>query len=87
MYNQISLWDDLADTNNMKVENQVNKETIISTDGEVILYQNFFSTKESIQLFEDLSSNVKWKQEIIQIFGKKMPIPRLTAWYGDEGKS
>ncbi|MFN5954581.1 MAG: alpha-ketoglutarate-dependent dioxygenase AlkB family protein [Dolichospermum sp.] len=87
MYNQVSLWDDLADTNNMKVENQVNKETIISTDGEVILYQNFFSTKESIQLFEDLSSNVKWKQEIIQIFGKKMPIPRLTAWYGDEGKS
>ncbi|MEY3403509.1 MAG: hypothetical protein RLZZ86_3125 [Cyanobacteriota bacterium] len=40
MYNQISLGDDLADTNNMKVENQVNKETIISTDGEVILYQN-----------------------------------------------
>lgn len=87
MYNQISLWDDLADTNNMKLENQVNKKTIISTDGEVILYQNFFNTQESSQLFEDLSSNVKWKQEIIQIFGKKMPIPRLTAWYGDEGKS
>ncbi|MDB9456472.1 alpha-ketoglutarate-dependent dioxygenase AlkB [Dolichospermum circinale CS-534/05] len=87
MYNQISLWDDLADTNNMKLENQVNKKTIISTDGEVILYQNFFNTQESSQLFEDLSSKVKWKQEIIQIFGKKMPIPRLTAWYGDEGKS
>lgn len=87
MYNQISLWHDLPDTNNLKVENQVNKKTIISTDGEVILYPNFFGTKESNQLFEDLSSNVNWKQEIIQFFGKKMPIPRLTAWYGDEGIS
>ncbi|UUO17351.1 MULTISPECIES: alpha-ketoglutarate-dependent dioxygenase AlkB family protein [Aphanizomenonaceae] len=86
MYNQISLWDYLPD-NNMKVENQVNKKTIISTDGEVILYLNFFSTKESNQLFSDLYSSVNWKQEIIQFFGKQMPIPRLTAWHGDEGKS
>jgi alkylated DNA repair dioxygenase AlkB len=87
MYNQISLWDYLPDTNNMKVENQVNKKTIISTDGEVILYPNFFSAKEGNQLFSDLYSSVNWKQEIIQFFGKQMPIPRLTAWYGDEGKS
>ena len=87
MYNQISLWDYLPDTNNMKVENQVNKKTIISTDGEVILYPNFFSAKEGNQLFSDLYSSVNWKQEIIQFFGKQMHIPRLTAWYGDEGKS
>jgi len=87
MYNQISLWDYLPDTNNLALENQVNKKTIISTDGEVILYPNFFSTKESNQLFSDLYSSVNWKQEIIQFFGKQMPIPRLTAWYGDEGKS
>ena len=87
MYNQISLWDYLPDTNNLVLENQVNKKTIISTDGEVILYPNFFSTKESNQLFSDLYSSVNWKQEIIQFFGKQMPIPRLTAWYGDEGKS
>jgi alkylated DNA repair dioxygenase AlkB len=87
MYNQISLWDYLPDTNNLVLENQVNKKTIISTDGEVILYPNFFSTKESNQLFSDLYSSVNWKQEIIQFFGKQMPIPRLTAWYGDGGKS
>ncbi|QSV65676.1 MAG: alpha-ketoglutarate-dependent dioxygenase AlkB [Aphanizomenon flos-aquae DEX188] len=87
MYNQISLWDYLPDTNNLVLENQVNKKTIISTDGEVILYPNFFSTKESNQLFSDLYSSVNWKQEIIQFFGKQMPIPRLTAWYGDQGKS
>ncbi len=86
MYNQVSLWDYLPD-NNMKAENQVIKKTIISTDGEVILYPNFFSPKESKQLFSDLYSSVNWKQEIIQLFGKQMPIPRLTAWYGDQGKS
>ncbi|MFM9161272.1 MAG: hypothetical protein ACKOPK_26025, partial [Dolichospermum sp.] len=84
MYNQITLWDYLPNGNNRVLGNQVNKKTIISTDGEVILYPNFFGTQESNQLFSDLHSNVNWKQEIIQFFGKKMPIPRLTAWYGDE---
>lgn len=29
--------------------------------------------------------NILWKQDFINIFGKK-PLPRLTSWYGDEGK-
>lgn len=41
----------------------------------------------SIEDFEKISfDNIKWKQEYINLYGRK-PIPRLTAWYGDEGKS
>lgn len=31
--------------------------------------------------------NIQWKQDIIKLYGKTIPLPRLTAWYGDGGKS
>ncbi|WP_169929036.1 alpha-ketoglutarate-dependent dioxygenase AlkB family protein [Macromonas bipunctata] len=30
--------------------------------------------------------NIKWKQDFIKIYGKKIPLPRLTSWYGDSNK-
>lgn len=32
-------------------------------------------------------SNIKWKQDHIKLYGKEIPLPRLTAWYGDSGKA
>lgn len=32
-------------------------------------------------------SNIKWEQDNICLYGKTTPLPRLTAWYGDPGKS
>ncbi|BAU65736.1 2OG-Fe(II) oxygenase [Stanieria sp. NIES-3757] len=57
------------------------------SDGEVIIYQNFFEETESNQFFKELLSNINWRQEKMKIFGKEVDLPRLTAWYGDEGKS
>jgi alkylated DNA repair dioxygenase AlkB len=31
--------------------------------------------------------NIKWKQDWISFYGKRRPLPRLTSWYGDPGKS
>ncbi len=31
--------------------------------------------------------NIKWKHDSITLYGKSMPLPRYTSWYGDEGKS
>ncbi|MGD2181846.1 alpha-ketoglutarate-dependent dioxygenase AlkB family protein [Lusitaniella coriacea] len=81
MYEQIELWRDRAE--NTKQSGKV----ILSTDGEVILYENFFTAKESDRLFNNLHSHIQWQQDTIQMFGKSIPLPRLTAWYGDEGKS
>ncbi|MDY6805777.1 MAG: alpha-ketoglutarate-dependent dioxygenase AlkB [Cyanobacteriota bacterium] len=78
MYHQMELWDDRAD--------RLEKKVVIDTDGEVILYSHFFRTEESDRFFSDLYENVKWRQDIIKMFGKEMPLPRLTAWYGDEGQ-
>jgi alkylated DNA repair dioxygenase AlkB len=87
MYNQPNLWDDQPHVANLFLENQAEQKVVIDLDGEVILYPNFFSLEESDRFFSDLYSSVNWKQEKIELWGKKMPLPRLTAWYGDEGKS
>jgi alkylated DNA repair dioxygenase AlkB len=87
MYHQIGLWDNQLDSSNLFLENNLQKTVVINTDGEVIFYPNFFSIQESERLFSDLYSSVKWKQDTICFYGKKMPLPRLTGWYGDEGKS
>ncbi|MEZ2238436.1 alpha-ketoglutarate-dependent dioxygenase AlkB [Microcoleus sp.] len=63
------------------------KTVVIDTDGEVIFYPNFFNIQESDRLFSALHSSVKWRQDTIYFYGKTIPLPRLTSWYGDEGKS
>ena len=31
--------------------------------------------------------HILWKQDYIHLYGKKIPLPRLTSWYGDEDKA
>jgi alkylated DNA repair dioxygenase AlkB len=56
-------------------------------DGDVDYYPAFFSKAESDALFQDLLATTNWKQEKIKLYGKLIDLPRLTAWYGDQGKS
>lgn len=62
-------------------------EKLSMPDAEVLFYPAFFLPEDSDGLFQELSDSIAWKQEIITIIGQKIPLPRLTAWYGDEGKS
>lgn len=32
-------------------------------------------------------TNIEWKQDWINFYGKRSPLPRLTSWYGDRGKT
>ena len=55
---------------------------------ELIDYQpNIFTREESAQLFKTLKETIKWKQETIQMYGKLLNTPRLTAWYGENSKT
>jgi alkylated DNA repair dioxygenase AlkB len=55
--------------------------------GEAIYFPSLFSQNESDTFFNHLASDIQWKQEPITIFGRQVLQPRLTAWYGDSGKS
>jgi alkylated DNA repair dioxygenase AlkB len=62
-------------------------EALPMPDAEVTFYRDFFSADENTQLFQDLVDKIDWKQESARFGGKAVPLPRLTAWYGDAGKS
>lgn len=55
-------------------------------DGEFIYYPNFFSKSESDYYLQELTNNVLWKQESMNMYGKRIDFPRLTSWYGDNDK-
>src|SRR5437899_3256285 len=55
-------------------------------DGDVILYENFFSPAESELMFNDLLHHTSWQQDKIKLYGKEVELPRLTACYGDAPK-
>lgn len=55
-------------------------------NGEYLYLSNFFSISESNILFAELRKNIHWKQESMNMFGKKIDFPRLTAWYGNNDK-
>ncbi len=54
-------------------------------DADVVLYPTFFRTEQSDMLLESLARRIVWKQEKINRFGRTIDLPRLTAWYGEEG--
>jgi alkylated DNA repair dioxygenase AlkB len=74
--NQLSLFD----TN----ENTV--EPVKIQNGEYIFIAQFFSKQEADHYLEQFSKSVAWKQEEMNMYGKTIKFPRLTAWYGENDK-
>ena len=54
-------------------------------DADVVLYPRFFEPAEAEDLFRRLQSEIPWRQVSIKLYGKMIPVPRLTAWHGDPG--
>ncbi|MEG4105946.1 alpha-ketoglutarate-dependent dioxygenase AlkB [Microcoleus sp. S13_C5] len=81
MYTQLSLWEE------PKAGSQKHGQHLSLPDAEVIMYRDFFNNNESNQIFAELYGTINWKQEVTLLFGKQVAIPRLSAWYGDAGKS
>lgn len=62
-------------------------ERIAVDGGELILLHNWLNAAEARNSFLSLREKTAWEQSSIVIAGKTVAIPRLNAWYGDEGKS
>ena len=63
-----------------------NPENMLPSNGEAILYPQFFAVGESDDYLAQLTNRINWKQEPIKMFGKQIMQPRLTALYGDVEK-
>ena len=73
--------------NQLFPENPNKVEDIPIQDGKLRLYPYLFSPEERGNLFTQLKENINWQQEEIKLYGRRIPLPRLTAWFGDEGKT
>lgn len=74
---QLNLFDDL---------NKERTELYKIKDGEYIYIQNFFNKNKSNSFFQSLLKSIEWKQEEMNMYGRVVKFPRLTAWYGDNDK-
>ncbi len=56
-------------------------------DAELLFIENFYTPSVSDAFLSELTTDLAWKQGEITMFGKKVLEPRLSAWYGDAGKT
>lgn len=59
-------------------------KVISNIDGELVFEESFLNEKEATSLFDILKKNIIWEQKNITIYDKTIPIPRLTAWIGQD---
>ena len=48
---------------------------------DAVLHPNFFQDADA--QFDAVMSAVDWRQEELTLYGRRIPQPRLSAWYGD----
>lgn len=56
-------------------------------DAQVSYVPSFIGFEEANELFNKLIEDINWQQDDVVVFGKKFQQPRLTALYGNDGKS
>ena len=52
-------------------------------DAAIREYPHVFSFKESDRIMLSLVTNIPWRQDMLMIAGKEIPVPRLQCWMGN----
>jgi alkylated DNA repair dioxygenase AlkB len=60
-------------------QDQIYNLSIPSAD---VSIQRLYSDGDGTKILEELKTNINWQQEHLRIYGKDVPLPRLTAWHG-----
>ncbi|MCY3541659.1 MAG: alpha-ketoglutarate-dependent dioxygenase AlkB [Gammaproteobacteria bacterium] len=60
---------------------------VIQKDGVVMYLPGFLSPAVSDQLLARSLAEIAWAQDHIKLFGKSMPVPRLSAWFSSVSAS
>ena len=56
-------------------------------DAEVLLLRQLALPGSAEDLLQQLIEQIAWRQEQIELWGKRYLQPRLIAWHGDAGRS
>lgn len=71
---------------NLFNSSKANPERCQIKNGEYLHISNFFDKSTSDNYLQMLLDSIDWKQEKMNMYGKELLFPRLTAWYGDNDK-
>jgi alkylated DNA repair dioxygenase AlkB len=58
---------------------------LLPCDGAAFLYPDALPPADADRLLEALRDGIAWRQEVATVMGRRLPIPRLTAWHGAAG--
>ena len=61
------------------------RANLLPCDGIVRLHEDALAEADAARLFEQLMALTEWRHEIATVMGRRVPIPRLTAWHGAAG--
>jgi alkylated DNA repair dioxygenase AlkB len=59
------------------------ESNILPYDGEAILIDDHGAEFDWPAIARTLIDTIPWQIETARIFGREIPIPRMTAWFGD----
>jgi alkylated DNA repair dioxygenase AlkB len=62
-------------------------DRILLADADVSFMVRFPFAMSDVDLFRKLNEETRWRHEEVVVWGKRHLQPRLTAWYGDPGRS
>jgi alkylated DNA repair dioxygenase AlkB len=62
-------------------------DDLFDDDADIGFKPDFCTAGESALLFEQLKAQIRWRQDVMRFGRREVLQPRLTAWYGDDGKT
>ena len=63
----------------------VRPQVLLDDESYAAVHRAALGRRADAYLSELLAAKEMWTQEEIRLFGRRVPLPRLTAWYGDPG--
>jgi alkylated DNA repair dioxygenase AlkB len=61
----------------------MNRQNILPYDGHAYLIHDTEGACEWPEITTCLAETVPWRIETARLFGREMPVPRMTAWFGE----
>ncbi len=63
--------------------NHHDSDNILPRDGEAVLVPDAIPRGQADRLFARLTHALAWRSEVALVVGRRIALPRLTAWYGE----
>jgi alkylated DNA repair dioxygenase AlkB len=59
------------------------RANLLPQDGDVFLIEGAIARRDADRLFASLRDSLDWRSEVALVMGRRVALPRLTAWYGE----